>query len=313
MKSIASGIGIDVSKGRLDVKVPGLKAFAHSNTVEGLQEILCKLPGGLPVIMESSGGFERLAVKLLRAAGFTVKLLNPHRARQFASSMGCNAKTDPLDAEFLGLAGVVMPTPIEKTQERQALCDHSRRIQKLKVQLEGVKKQMQSPELDILAAESLERTEAFFKGEIKLLEQQFLIRVKITEKARDYELIHSVPGVGPVTARIVVSELPSELENLTPRQIASYAGIAPMDNSSGKRVGPKRIRKGNKHLKAALYVPAMNCVMFQPWAKTLYETLKAKGKTHRAAIVAVMRRLLTQIVAVLKRGTPWEKEMAPNT
>jgi transposase len=313
MKSIASGIGIDVSKGRLDVKVPGLKAFAHSNTVEGIQEILCKLPDGLPVIMESSGGFERLAVKLLRTAGFTVKLLNPHRAKQFASSMGCNAKTDPLDAEFLGLAGVIMPTPIEKTQERQALCDHSRRIQKLKCQLEGVKKQMQSPELDSIALESLKRTEAFFEGEIKLLEKLFVQRVKTTEKANDYKLVNTVPGVGPVTARIAVSELPANLDNLTARQIASYAGLAPMDNSSGKRIGPKRIHKGNKHLKAALYVPAMNCVMFQPWGKELYTKLKAKGKKHQSAVVAVMRRLLMRIIAVLKRGTPWEKEMALNT
>lgn len=313
MKSIASGIGIDVSKGRLDVKVPGLKAFACSNTDEGVKELLSKLPDGLPVIMESSGGFERLAVRHLRAAKVSVKLLNPGRARMFAKAMGGHAKTDPLDAQFLGLAGVIMPTPIEKTQERQALCDHSRRIQKLTKQLEGVRKQKQSPELDSLAFESLSRTETFFAGEIKLLEAQYVKRIKATKMAQNYKLVQSIPGVGPVTARVIVSELSQELENLSPKQITSYAGLAPMDNSSGKSEKNKRTHKGNKHIKAILYCPALTCVRTQSWAADLYQKLVQKGKPHRSAVIAVMRRLLIQIVAVIKRGTPWVKDIATST
>ena len=227
--------------------------------------------------------------------------------------MGRNAKTDPLDAEILGLAGVIMPTPIEKTQERQGLCDHSRRIQKVTKQLEGVRKQLQSPELDSYALDSLLRTEVFLDGEKKRLEKEFALRVKTTNMACNYRLVQTIPGVGPVTARVIVTELPLDLANLSPRQLAGYAGVAPMDNTSGLSEKKKKLSKGNKHLKAALYCPATNCVRFQTWASELYEKLIAKGKSHQSAIVAVMRRLLLQIVAVLKRGTPWVDDFARST
>jgi transposase len=313
MNSIASGIGIDVSKGRLDVKVPGSKAFALSNTKEGIEELLVRLPEGLPVVMESSGGYERLATRLLRSDGYAVRLLNPKKAKQFADAMGRNAKTDPLDATILGLAGVVMPTPIEKTEERQALCDHSRRINKVTKLLEGTRKQLQSPELDSFALASLLRTEVFLVGEKKRMEKEFAKRVKATSVALNYKLLQTIPGVGPITARIVVTELPQDLENLSARQLASYAGVAPMDNSSGQSEKKKRLSKSNKHIKAALYCPAISCIRYQPWATELYAKLTTKGKSHQSAVVAVMRRIMMQIVAVLKRGTPWAKEFTMNT
>lgn len=309
MNSIASGIGIDVSKERLDVKIPGIKAFTCSNTLKDIEELITKLPKGLPIIMESSGGYERLATRRLRSHGYAVRLLNPKKAKQFAQAMGRNAKTDPLDATMLGLAGVVMPVPIERSHEVQGLCDHSRCINKLSKQLEAVRKQIHSPELDFVAKESLRRSEAFLHQEKKQLENEFIHRVKTSGAASNYKLMQTIPGIGPVTARVIVSELPVDINALSARQIASYAGLAPMDNTSGQCVKKKRLGTGNKHLKGAMYCPAMSCIRFQKWAGELYTKLKGKGKSHQSAMVAVMRRLLMQIVAVLKRGTPWKLEM----
>ncbi len=117
----------------------------------------------------------------------------------------------------------------------------------------------------------------------------------------------SVPGVGPVTACAVVAELPDDLSGVSTAQAAAYAGLAPLDDSSGKRDGPKTVGRGNARLKAALYMPALGLVRRPGWARDLYTRLKDKGRRHQAAIVAVMRKLLTRVVAVLKRGTPWQE------
>lgn len=306
MNSISSAVGIDVSKDRLDVKIPGAKWFHVENSRRGLGQLLAKLPREYPVCLESSGGYERLAVRTLREGGIQVKVLNPCRAKQFARSIGQRAKTDKLDAEFLGHAGQVLPCPIEKSAERQALCDLSRHIQRLKGILAGIRKQLKTPCLDASVKSSLLRQRDFLRGEIRTMEKAFAQAIEASRSAKDYHNVLSMFGAGPVTARIVVTELPDDLSGLSSQNVASYAGLAPMDNSSGRRIGHKYIGRGNVRLKSALYTPAIGALKRETWAREFYTRLRSKGKSHQTAMVAVMRRILIRIVAVLKRGTAWQ-------
>ncbi len=301
---IVSRIGIDVSKAHLDVSIDQGKVFRTPNTDEGFRQLLQKLPAESHVHLESSGGYERRVRRALRQAGHNVSTHDPLKVRRIAQAGPRRGKTDALDARLLSRAGSLLPAQPEKSPEREALCDLSRAIDSLKDDVAKLKVQSKAPELDPVVQEAYARVIRSTGLEIEKLEQEFKRRVKTSGQAERYKLALSVPGVGPSLARVAVSELPEELG--TTAQTASYAGVAPLDRQSGQTRQPSRIGRGNSRLKAALYMPALSCVRRFDWAKDHYARLRARGRTHQQAMVAVMRRLLVRLAAVLKRGSPWQ-------
>ena len=306
MNSITRCVGIDVSKDRLDVQIPGLKHFCVENSRQGIQKLCGMLPADFEVVLESSGGYERCAVSILRENGIAVRILNAYLARQAARGAGHKAKTDKLDAKFLSEGCDRVPSSGEKSSIKQALCDLSRHIQRMKRSAANSKKLRQAPSIDKHVQSSLAREIKFLDSEIKKMELEFVQLVGRSEYASAYRNILTVPNIGPVTARILITELPDDLDTFNGAQVSNYAGVAPLDNSSGRRIGHKNIAKGNVRLKAALYIPALGAIQSQQWAKQLHHRLKDKGKSHQTIMVAVMRRLLLRVVAVLRRKTPWQ-------
>jgi len=308
MNSITTCVGIDVGKDRLDVQIPGIKHFSVDNSRQGLLKLCGMLPFGVEIVLESSGGYERLAVNTLRESGFLVRILNAYLTRQAARGAGHKAKTDKLDAKFLSEGCDRVPSSGEKSSVKQALCDLSRHIQRMKLSAANSKKQRQSPGIDKHVHSSLAREIKFFESEIKRMEMEFVQLVRDSDYACAYRNVLTIPNIGPVTARVLVCELPDDLERFDGGQVSSYAGVAPLDNSSGRRIGHKNIAKGNVRIKAALYVPALGAIKSQLWARQLRQRLQDKGKSHQTIMVAIMRRLLIRVVAVLQRKTPWQPE-----
>jgi transposase len=144
---------------------------------------------------------------------------------------------------------------------------------------------------------------------VRSQEKQFVALVKASSLAEKYQLALSVPHVGPCLARIAVCELPENLHSWSIRQLSCYAGLAPIDDSSGKKTMPARVPKHkNVHLKAGTYMPAMGAMQKEAWAARTYFRLRARGLKHEQAIVPIMHKLLFHIVAVLKRGSAWQAE-----
>lgn len=312
MKTLPPQAGIDVSADHLDVSVDGAAAFRVSNDEAGIALLRERLPAGCVVHLEASGGYERLACRRLRKGGFRVLSHDPLRAKRLGQALSGRAKTDALDARRLSELGSQLPAQAERSEEEEALRDLSRASGALRRTAADLRRRARAPGLDPAAAQALEAGARDLVARAEELERAFALRAKGTATGRRAELARSVPGVGPALARVVACELPPDLGEADPARLASFAGLAPNDDASGKRDAPKRIAKGCVRLKAALYMPALACVAAQGWAGELYRRLKAKGRARRQALVAVMRRLLTRIVAVLKRGTPWEKN-APGT
>jgi transposase len=308
MNSVSAEVGIDVSKPILDVSLDGSKVFRVSNTQEGCEELVQRLPPGSRVHLESSGGYERLARKVLRQAGFQVETHDPLKVRRFAQSQGRNGKTDALDAKHLSTNGSRIKPQEEKSDLREQLCDFSRGIQELKATASQLKVRAARPGVHPHVRAALLESANAIHGQIQKLEREFVRKVKASPLKRQYELALTVPGVGPCLARVLVSELPEDLSKFTSQQITAYAGVAPIDDTSGSKKKPARIRRGNAHLKAALYMPALSVLHSETWAREHYAKLRAKGKVHQQAAIALMRRLLTRIAAVLKRGSPWQGE-----
>ena len=307
MKSISRYFGLDVSKPFLDLALDGSKKTTRfTNTEEGADALAKGFGPGDFVAMERTGGYERLVLRKLKEAGVAACAYNPCRVKEHSHSMGHRAKTDALDALRIAEAGKALPAPSFKTQEREELCGLSRCIQDVKSRLADVRKKMKVPGLSLAHRASLYRQAESLKTEIKVAGEEFKALVLSSPLAEEYLLAQTVPGVGAVTARVVVTELSEGYAELDRGKVTCYAGLAPLDNASGKTVKAKRLAKGNWRLKAAFYMPALRAVRNQEWAKTLYARLRSQGKSHQSALVPVMRRLLVRVFAVLKRGTPWQ-------
>lgn len=308
MTSLSSEVGIDVAKDHLDISIDSGKPFRISNSEEDCEALADRLPPGSIIHLEASGGYERTARNVLRTRGFTVNTHDPLKARRYAQSQARQAKTDAIDACSLSKDGKALVPQQEKSQEREALSDISRTITCLKREAAKMKVRAKVTGLDPMAKQAFLDAAALLTKKFQELEKQFVSRVMKSSLREKYLLACTVPGVGPCTARVLVCELPEQLEKFTIAQLTAYAGVAPIDNGSGKKKVTARIRRGNARLKAALYMPAICCVGRYAWASELYAKLMAKGRKPQQAAVAVMRRLLVRALAVLKRGSAWQAE-----
>lgn len=308
MNIVTPQVGIDVSKAELVVSVDQGKAFGVSNDDAGFEKLVGLLPIGSQVHLEASGGYERPVRRFLEGAGFIVRKHNALKARRLAQGIGAKAKTDPVDAKALSASAHLLPSSKAKSRERENLADFSRLISTIQESASSYRRRLDVPGLDKETADEISEVIKLLEAKISDLEKKFAVRAKSSSLAGSYELILSVPGVGPKTARVCLCELPENLPEQRLEQISSYAGVAPINDESGKRKGRAHVGPGNSRLKASLYMPALGAVQKQQWAKDLYARLRAKGNAHQCAIVAVMRRLLLRIVAVLKRGSSWMDE-----
>jgi len=308
MDILALCAGIDVSLDALVVSVGGAKAFEVPNTQEGALELARLLPKGCTVHMESSGAYHRLAERVLAGQGFKVRVHNAYRLRRLSDGLASKAKTDPLDAKALSLHAGLLPSYEPKTPERQDLADLGRAIDSVKETMASFKKKLAAPNLDEDAKQAYRELVGVLAGQAKRLEAKFAKRVMASSSKEDYMLARSVRCIGPVAARVCICELPQNVRSATPAQASSYSGLAPMDDSSGKRHGAKHVGRGNVRLKRTLYMCALTAIATQPWARDHYARLRAKGKTHQEAIVPIMRKLLLRVVCVLKRRSPWQDE-----
>lgn len=311
MKSITR-VGIDTAKDWLDLLIdrPHSKKHRFSNDAEGIAQLKAELGEGHYVIaIEATGRYEALVRHEFEAAGYTVRMKNPKQVRRLAQGLGLQAKTDALDAKFLAATAELGPDTEPRSKEREALGDLSRTIECLKKERSRHLKRMKVPGFSAVAIAALQAVVKTLNDQIQNLETAFAERVRKSSLADRYKLALSVEGVGPVMARIAASELPENLDGWSIRQISSYAGVAGMDNSSGKSALPTHVpRHANSHLKAGLYMPAIALVATKEWAKHTYARLKGKGRTHQQAIVAIMHKLLIHLVAVIKRGSAWHPE-----
>lgn len=306
-------VGIDVSKGTLEVgtvRADGAFSCARrGNTPEGIAELVRRLPEGARVHLEASGGYERPLRYALLSAGIEVWSHNPRRVRRLADAKGFSAKTDRIDARVL-CHGSELPRPTQaRGPAEDELADFSRRIETVKEQAAAIVKRLQMSGLSEAFRDELEEQLRTRRSEILRMERAFERLALEGSGAERLELARSVPGVGPALSRTLAAELPEDLSGWNSRQIAAYAGLAPLDRASGQTVRTSRTGPhGNRWIRRALYMPSMSCLTKYDWAKDHYRRLRAKGRSHRQAQTALMRRLLLQVFAVLKRGSAWQPE-----
>jgi len=303
-------IGIDVSKARLDVHVlPSGEAFAVARNGEGLAALNERLGrmGVTTVAVEATGGFETVVAASLAGAGLPVAIVNPAQVRAFAQALGKRAKTDPIDAAVIArFVEATRPElqPLPDAQTR-ALADVVARRRQI-VQMIVAERQRQQRATMPRLKRSIERLLAALEKELNELDQELdtLVRGSPIWR-RNEDLLKSVPGIGPIIARTLLAEMP-ELGTLDRRQIAALAGLAPWTRQSGRWKGKSFIGGGRTAVRAALFLGALTAVRFNPTLRAFRQRLIDAGKPKMVAIVAVARKLLTILNAIIRDQKPWQ-------
>ena len=303
-------IGIDVAKDRLDVHTrPGGEVFAVARDSNGLAMLVERLQRLAPalVALEATGGYETVVASALGAAQLPLAVVNPRQICDFARATGKLAKTDRIDAAAIAhFAEAVRPParPLANAEARALGELVARRRQVIEMIIAERHRRRMASQRRIIRA--IERHLALLQAELSELEGDIddAIRKSPAWQA-DADLLVCVPGVGKVTLRTLIAELP-ELGHLNRRKIAALVGVAPINCDSGTLRGRRTIAGGRPAVRTALYMAALVASRANPVIAAYYAKLRAAGKTGKQALVACMRRLVVILNAILRDRKPWQ-------
>ena len=305
----ATVVGIDVSKDRLDVHVlPSKEAFVVARDGEGLEELIARLRPLAPQLvgLEATGGLESVVAAALAAAGLPVVVINPAQIRAYAQALGKRAKSDPIDAAVIAAfldatRPQARPLPDEATRALADLVARRRQI----IQMLVAERQREKRATGRQKRSILRLLKALQK-ELSEIEGEIDEQVRGSPVWRQKEnLLASVPGVGSTTARTLLADLP-ELGTLDRRQVAALVGLAPFTRQSGQWRGRSFIGGGRASVRSAVFMAALSASRFNPALRLFHRRLLTAGKPKMVALIAVARKLLTILNAILRDKKPWQ-------
>jgi transposase len=264
------------------------------------------------IVLEATGGLERLVPSALATAGLPVVVVHPRQARDFARATGQLAKTDALDARALAhFADVIRPTPRPlpdaQTQELRALL--GRRQQRIGMR---TAEQNRWAGTNARLAKDIEAPMAWLNAGIAPLDDALETMLRASPLWRDNDdFLQRAKGIGPVWAHTLLLELPA-LGTRTRQQIAALVGVAPLHGDSGPLRGRRTMWGGRAHVRTVLDMGTLVATRYNPQIKAFYERLLAAGKVKKVALTACMHKLLTILNAMLKHRTPWQPQEVQN-
>lgn len=316
-------VGIDVAKAQLDVTITAadvhhsdaqlIERLQCSNDTVGLQRLIEQLrqivdpfSAVVRIVMEATGGYEALAAATLAQAGYPPAVVNPRQVRDFAKGNGWLAKNDRLDADLLALFAErmrpeVRPLPTQLEQDCGALLVRRSQLIDM-ITAEKNRRQLASKAIAAHIMTHIQWLEQQLRQIDKDLDQ--IVRQSPLWRTKE-DLLRSMPGIGPITARTLLAELP-ELGTLSRQKLAALVGIAPFNDDSGKRRGKRRICGGRASIRKVLYNAARTAAQHNPVIRLLYERLRKAGKPFKVAIVACMRKMLTIANVMIRTESTWD-------
>lgn len=327
MKSL---IGIDVSKAKLDccwirdLENSKFKTKVWPNDASGHKQLLAWASKNLGVdaaqitfVMEATGVYHEALAYHLHEAGAQVVVMNPAQVHDYAKSLAVRTKNDRKDSVVLARFGLTQPWRAWQPEP-----PHVRELRVLLARLSAVEKDLQREHNRLEKAQigvSSEQVQHSIKLVIEALEKEKRRLERLLDEhinrypqlKKDSALLESIPGVGRVLSRLMLSVYHSRTFDKA-RQMAAYLGLVPIDHTSGSsvRARPRLSKTGNAFIRAKLYMPAVTSVRYNPHAKSLYERLVANGKSKMSALGAVMRKLVHICFGVLKHQQAYSPLMA---
>jgi transposase len=306
MKIHPGFVGIDISKHHLDVFDGGVGVVRRVDNVANAIDLLIAgwTGSGVFVLFEATGHYDKALRQALSTAGIAFACVNPARARDFARSAGFLAKTDALDARMLAaMAQCLRPDAdgaADPARERLALL-HKRRDQLVACRKqERTRLGAASDLIDSLAAHI-----AWLDDAVQDIDRQIDTLISERETLQNARrLLCSVPGIGPVSAITLLALMP-ELGARSPKSIAALAGLAPLNVDSGQSRRARQIHGGRRRVREALYMAAVAVTRTKSRFARTYRALRQAGKPAKLALIAVARKLLVTLNAIMREQKPF--------
>lgn len=308
-------VGVDMAQQTFEWALHGVRGtHGASNDDSGFQSLLEALKGrrvGL-IVVEATGGLERALASFLLRQGLPVAVVNPRAARDFARGMGHLAKTDAIDA--LALAHLAQTLAAKADQAGVAFVAPSAQVEALQAMVtrRGQLLSMRSAEKNRLSGavrvlhKSIEAVIKTLDKEIAKLERDIDAHLEryFKEQTQRFEAIKSL---GPATCATLLAFMP-ELGSVSNARAAKLAGLAPLNQDSGKERGKRHIWGGRRIVRCALHMAMLTAVRFNPVIKAFYERLIAAGKPKKVALTACSHKMLRILNAMARTGQPWDEK-----
>ena len=316
-------LGIDVSKNTLDASLSSrnrVRARSVANSSDGWRDLLDWLTTQkirrVHACMESTGRYSLGIACALYEAGHIVSIVNPAQIRDFARTKLGRNKTDGVDAAHIReYCELFKPQPWAPPSEAH------RRLAELQTIRSGIvagltewKNRKGSGMVDSVAQSLADVTISHFSSQLEAVDEAIAQTIdNDSGLRRKRDLLLSISGVGETLAAVVLAELPGPDVLRSGPEVVAYAGLNPRQHQSGTSIDRMtRISKiGNAVLRAALYMPAMSAMRYNPAIVALVARLKSRGRLKpKQIVVAAMRKLLVLCFGVLKTGKPFDPAIA---
>jgi transposase len=293
--------GVDVSSETLDVRVGHAGAIGqYPRTSSGIEALatFCRTQKVTLIVLEATGGYERLPFGLLWQLGMPTAIVNPRGVRKFAEGMGVLEKTDTIDAGMIAwyaeVKRIVAQEPLGETQDRlKALVTRLRQLTEMRTQQSNQKRLVTEP----VALAAFEELLAVIARQMRAFETQIaaLIDTDPLWSRLDQEF-RSIKGVADRTVSRLMAEMP-EIGTLSGKAIAKLAGVAPIARDSGKSKGHRSVRGGRTDVRSILFVVAEVVRRHEPDFAAFHEKLSNAGKPKKLIRIAMARKLLVRLNA----------------
>jgi transposase len=310
---MAEYIGIDIAKDTLEVAVAGVPTTQRwPHTEAAIGTLVATWRAGAPalIVVEATGGYEVPLVSACAAAGLPIVVVNPRQVRAFARALGQLAKTDTIDATVLAtfaarVQPVVRPLPDAATETLQAVVARRRQL----LEMRAAERQRLAQARARAVRHSLTAHIAWLDRQLRDTDHDLHQQMQASPVWREREnLLRTVPGIGPVTTRTLVAELP-ELGHLRPRALSALVGLAPLNRDSGRCRGRRATAGGRASVRSVLYLATLSATRHNPVIRAFYTRLVAAGKPKKVALIAAAHKLLHLLNAMLKHKQPWQPHL----
>ena len=311
MDSAALYVGIDVAQDQLDIATTADQVWSvkhHPRAMAALARRLQKLSPAR-IIVESSGKLKQELVVVLAEAKLPVVVVNPRQVRDFAKATGVLAKTDRIDAHVLARFGEAVKPEVRELPDEQARRPDGARGASPSVASDAAggapPAAAGGPAVEEIAGAthrvSGEAVGQAGRGSARCDPAN-------SDLAGAFDLLQSVPGIGPTTAATMIAELP-ELGRLSRHEIAALVGVAPFNRDSGKWKGKRSTWGGRSPVRSTLYMATLVATQYNAYIRAYYQRLLARGKAKKTALVACMRKLIVILNTMLKNHQPWNPKI----
>lgn len=307
--------GIDVSKKRLDITIfDGIKEKSYDipYTQTSFQKIMKQYNSdALHVVCEATGNYHLHLGQYSRDMGLRFSSVNPFIIKRYSDIQMKRAKTDRIDSGLIAHYGYdyspkltveISPTRVKMKQLLKAIEDLHQTEQ-------GYRNRLEAHSVHPHGVSEVEDTYnqilAFTEKKRKKLETE-LIHLATESHLTDFNLLMSIPGIGPIGAAVIIAFFGRFETFDTSKQVISFIGTNPSVIQSGQFKGKSSIsRKGNGYIRKKLYMCAISASRNNPQCVQLYNRLLEKGMAKKPAMVAVMNKLIRQAFGVSKSQKPY--------